>query len=637
MNRILLFKVLGLLWVSVFFIKSAYARLPEPKNTPEWLLQQIRQLNEMDRADVVACSQKAHQLLLEAKENGFNDASVGLYQLLGRIAHEQSHFDSAVYYFNEGIKVCTTTKGKHNLAVFYNNIAVVKHMRAQYQEAARYYQTAIRYARQYPPASMPIEKIYGNYGVVFTRLGLYEEAIVQLQKSLQVKNSPDSLAIVLGGLQSLGSVYKNQGKDSLATVYYDSAIAISRSTGYDKSLSILLNNLAELQLNRHQYALAQENLLEAEQLSASVNASYKMTIKANLGTTYLHLGQIGKAEAYLLNAYNSGLLIPTGQKDVTGQLSELYAAKKDFEKAYIFNRLYFKLQDSLQGEKIAMQVSELEKRYQSAEKDNELIKSKLLVSEQRHKLERKDLWILIMAVAGCFIIAVIITLVVWRNKRHKNRQAIERLKSVISGEEKERNRLAKDLHDGVNSTLNAIRIYIAASAGKEAAGISDPLIVKELDDMLDAATDDIRAVAYNLSPQELTQSGLTMSIRYFCSRLLQKIGINADIQIYEGMDETSPELALSIYRIIQELLQNIVKHSKASNMILLLYKSQEKIVLLVEDNGSGLPVVKEPSKSGGLGLSNIAERVAAHQGKLTIEAPADTPGLVVCIEFPVLS
>lgn len=636
MNRILLFTVYGIIWISAFFIKSAHARVPEPQNTPEQLQEQIAALNALERTDVAACSEKARILLSDARNKGYADACVSLYQLLGRIAHENNRFDSAIYYFKEGIKYCTTSKGKHSLAVFYNNIAVVKHMQAQYKDAAGYYQTAIQYARQYPPTSMPVEKIYSNYGAVFIRLGLYDEAIVQLQKSLQVKHSPDSLSIVIGALQSLGSVYKNKNLDSLAIVYYDSAIAISRKTGFKKSLSMLLNNLAEIQLNRHEYNKALDNLLQAESMGDHMNASYKMTIKANLGTTYLYLGQLSKAETYLLLAYHSGLLIPTGQKDVTGQLSELYAAKKDFEKAYTFNLQYFKLQDSLQGAQIALQVSELEKRYQSVEKDNEIIKTKLLVSEQKHKLERKDLWILIIAVAGCFIIAAIIALVVWRNKRNKSRQAIDMLKSVISGEEKERSRLAKDLHDGVNSTLNAIRIYIAASAGKEVAGISDPLIVKELDDMLETATNDIRAVAYNLSPQELHQSGLTLSIRYFCERFLKNSGIAADIQIYEGMDELAPELALNIYRIIQELVQNIVKHSRAGSMILLLYKNQEKIVLLVEDNGSGLPAATAQKKSG-LGLTNIAERVAAHQGKLTIETPAGSQGLVVCIEFPVLA
>lgn len=628
-----------MLLLCMLFVRYSYARSFETQKNPVWLQQQIAYLDDLEKSDVNACNAKAGALLKQAQIAGYNDVSVQLCQILGRIAHKAGRFDSAVYYFNQGIQACTTEKGKHSLAVFYNNIAVVKHMQAQYKEAARYYQTAIQYARQYPPVTMPVEKIHGNYGVVFNRLGLYDEAILQLNKALKVGHSPDSIATVIGALQSLGSVYKNKQEDSMAIVYFDSAINVAVKTGYNKNLSILLNNLAEIRLNHHQYQLALENLLQAEQMAvkAKDNPSYIMTIKANLGTTYLHLGEHKKAEDFLLHAYHSGLLIPSGKKDVIGQLSELYAEQKDFAKAYAFKLQYHQLEDSLHGEKIAMQVSELEKRYQSAEKDKEIISAQLLLSEQKHKLERKDFWIFIIAFSGFFIIVSIVALVVWRNRRNKNRQAIERLKSVISGEEKERSRLAKDLHDGVNSTLNAIRIYIAGSAGKEGNGISNPVIVQELEDMLDAATNDIRAVAYNLSPQELTQSGLTMSIRYFCTRLLQKTGINSDIQIYEGMDETQPELALSIYRIIQELLQNIVKHSKASNMILLLYKNQEKIVLLVEDNGSGLPAEKDPLKKGGLGLSNIAERVAAHQGKLTIETPADAPGLVVCIEFPVLS
>lgn len=630
----------GIIWLCIYFTGYSYARSFEEQQTPVWLQQQLAYLEELERSDVAACNQKAGLLLTQSQASGYADACVQLCQLLGRIAHQGGRFDSAIYYFNIGIGCCTTVKGQHNLAVFYNNIAVVKHMQAQYKEAATYYQEAIKYARKYPPPKMPVEKIYGNYGVVFMRLGLYDEAILQLRKALLVGPSPDSLPIVIGALQSMGSVYKNKQQDSLAIVYFDSAINVSAKTGYHKNLSILLNNLAEIRLNHHEYQLALDNLLQAERVATSdyINPSYMMTIKANLGTTYMHLGERAKAENYLLHAYHSGLLIPSGKKDVIGQLSELYAEKKDFEQAYLFSRQYHKLEDSLQGEQIAMQVSELEKRYQSAEKDKEIITAQLLVAEQQYKLERKDLWLFIIAFTGFFIILAIIALVIWRNRRNKSRQAIERLKSVISGEEKERSRLAKDLHDGVNGTLNAIKIYIAASAGKTSAGISNPLIVRELEDMLDTATNDIRAVAYNLSPQELTQSGLTMSIRYFCNRLLQKTGINADIQIYEGMDEIAPELALSIYRIVQELVQNIVKHSKAGSMILLLYKNQEKIVLLVEDNGAGLPQAKEAARNKtGLGLANIAERVAAHQGKLSIEAPVDSPGLVVCIEFPVLS
>lgn len=597
---------------------------------------QIDLIKSKENTDAPMSLQQSKALLRRCQQIGRAHEVISVCHLAGRIAHQSGKMDTAIYFFQLGIASCKTADTWHNIAVFYNNIAASKHLMASYKEAAEYYQKAINYARLFPPQSMPIEKIYSNYGVVFTKLGLFDEAIAQFEKALQVKHSTDSISIVIGALQGMGTVYKNKNDEALAIKYYDSAISIAHTTGYYKNHSILLNNLAEIQLNQNNFQSALNHLLKAETIGVKnhLNASYLTTIKANLGTTYLRLGYLKKAEQYLLEAYQSQLLIPNGRKDVIGQLSELYAEKRQFQKAYDFNLAYFKLKDSLQGEQVALQVSDLEKRYQSVEKDNEIIKAKLLVTEQNFKLEKKDWWIFIISLTSFFSIGSIIIFVIWRSKRNRNRQTMEKLKSQITGEERERSRLSKDLHDGVNSTLNAIKIYLNAATKQDSQLINNPIIIKELEGMLEAASNDIRTVAHNLTPHALSQSGLSMSIKYFCSNAFGPNNIVSDIQIYEGVDQIDPELALSIYRIVQELTQNIVKHAQASSVILLLYKNEEKIVLLVEDNGIGLSAVQE-GKNDGIGLSNIRERVKAHQGKMTIEKPEQAKGLVVCIEFPI--
>lgn len=631
-------KIAGLLLWSCLMLPvaaSAYLFVSDADTSGWW--QQVKEVKDREHTHPEQSYRQARSLWEEARKNGWTNEAIELCQVLGRLSHAMSQLDTAVYYFKEGIDACTTQQSQHNLAVFYNNIGVTKHMQARYKEAAVYYQTAIKYARQFPPRSMPIERIYSNYGSVFLRLGLYDEAIAQLQKALKITGSSDSTAVIIGALQSLGAVYKGKGNDRMAIIYYDSAIHLAQHSGHTQNLFILRNNLAELQLKNGQLQEALDNLLLAEREGGQyhINPSYLNSVKANIGTIYLSFGNLRKAEAYLLEAYGSGLLIPTGKKDVTGQLSELYAAKKDYEKAYRFMRLYYQLEDSLQGEKIALQVSELEKKYQSAEKDKEIVTAQLLIAEQDHQLIRKDLWILIIAFGALLTTGTIVLLVFLKNRRNKNRQAIEKLQAVIAGEEKERSRLSRDLHDGVNSTLNAIKIFLAAAGKQSYASPINHDTLAALESMIESASRDIKAVAYNLTPNELLQNGLDKSIRYYCARTFENTGIHTDIQVYEGSENLPPDLSLSIYRIVQELMHNIIKHARASNVILLLYTNQEKIVLLVEDDGEGLPAAIE-GRFKGLGLSSISERVQAHKGSFSIEnKELPQSGVVVCIEIPV--
>lgn len=204
----------------------------------------------------------------------------------------------------------------------------------------------------------------------------------------------------------------------------------------------------------------------------------------------------------------------------------------------------------------------------------------------------------------------------------------------LVGEEKERQRLAKDLHDGMGSLLSSLKLHAQSiNLDKKILNNQEEKNYHNLLEMIDQACYEIRTISHNLLPPGLEHFGLRSSLQALQNQMNQHAHLKMGLDIL-GMEEIgNKELELTIYRIVQELINNVVKHARAQNIHLQVVKRQDTIFIMVEDDGQGFEMKKE--EKNGIGLSNIQSRVASLNGVFSIDSSLGN-GTTIIIELPIL-
>jgi signal transduction histidine kinase len=222
----------------------------------------------------------------------------------------------------------------------------------------------------------------------------------------------------------------------------------------------------------------------------------------------------------------------------------------------------------------------------------------------------------------------------FRNKRKlhlrqlktiEQEKEIQLLQAVMQGEEKERSRIAKDLHDGVAGMLAAVKMHL--SAGDEQVKTIQGY--QQAIQLLDEASVEVRKTSHNLMPEVLLQHGLNEAIRRYCSNISSP---TLQVQYYFIGDEQRyvESFELSVYRIVQELLNNVFKHSKATEAIVQMSIQNSLLSISIEDNGIGFP--KDALQSGGMGLGSLKHRIGALNGNLELQTEGGR-GVNAYLEF----
>lgn len=331
-------------------------------------------------------------------------------------------------------------------------------------------------------------------------------------------------------------------------------------------------------------------------------------------------------------------------KEGYGTLSEIYAASGKFQDAYHFLTRHHTIKDSLQSEERKKFTLDLEKKYESEKQRNQILQLEAQSAKQLAENQKRQLTIWILLILAVSLAAIV--LLVIRKNQHKQRLQLQRIKeletekqlaaadAVLKGEEQERSRLAKDLHDGLGGMLSGIKFSFQTMKGNLILTPENAQLFERSLDMLDSSIMEMRRVAHNLMPENLIKFGLDAALKDFCNDI-QQSGVLKINYISIGIDEAELEqsAALSIYRIIQELVNNILKHAEAKQALVQLTKNGNLILLDVEDDGKGFEHTKM-LLSTGIGWSNIKSRLEYLGAKFTLDT-APGKGSSIHIEIQI--
>ncbi|MBO9681286.1 MAG: sensor histidine kinase [Flavisolibacter sp.] len=350
-------------------------------------------------------------------------------------------------------------------------------------------------------------------------------------------------------------------------------------------------------------------------------------------TTYSHILQ-QKGDYKTLKAFLEKVLDNKGQKDNIEFLADMYGFLAEanyklgnYKPAY--DQLYKKLvfNDSILKVENNRIMADMEFRYQTAQKEKALSQNQLQLAQKNLQLQKNRQYIYYTLAA--LIVALLVAALFYIRYRNKKRihqkeiqslqqqKEIQLLQALMQGEEKERSRIAKDLHDGVAGMLAAVKMQLSTEEEelKSLKGYTKAL------QLLNEATAEVRKTSHNLMPEVLLQHGLDKALRRYCNNI-SSTSLQVHYYFIGEEQRYVDSFELSVYRIVQELLNNIFKHSKATEASVQLSVQDTVLSISIEDNGVGF--LKQPSQNGGMGLDSLKHRIHALNGN--IELNAETGG-----------
>jgi signal transduction histidine kinase len=325
-------------------------------------------------------------------------------------------------------------------------------------------------------------------------------------------------------------------------------------------------------------------------------------------------------------------------------MSETQAALGNFKPAYEWSVRYSQLSDSINASRLKNEIHDMEIKYGNAEKQKaiEALKMENEKSSLSARNTRLMIWFLASVCILLFILAVVTFLYMRNNKKlsqqkdlfHQQQlreieqqQQIHVGHALLQGEERERRRVAGDLHDGLGGLLAGVKMNLT--------GMATETKTKDLTrvvDQLDHSISELRRIARNMMPEALLKFGLETALKEACENLISD-KVNIRFQTYGIRSNIPHEKQLTIYRVVQELLNNAIKHASANEILLQCSQNNDTFFITLEDNGKGFDTSAIRSFKG-IGLSNVKNRVDYLNGKLEINSTVNE-GTSINIELNV--
>lgn len=579
--------------------------------------------------------------------------------------------DSAkgMFYITEALKYNPEDDFHNGMAHYYLGGALMEY---DIPRSQKEYRQAVQLLQ-----NVPGQQGYGLLAKAWHNLGILEErngnerafADILLNKAIPLAVKADDTDHVGLCYLSLGVVFSNIFDYDRSTEYYKKAIAIFRRKGpTNEKLVDCYSNIAENYLSKERYSeakpfldsaavlaplypnsiylpsfyLAQgryyngiqdwEQALRSFDRGTVIAMSLKRfydatTIMMEQYQTYKAQKKYTAARELLLKIYGRPYVaeMPENMRLVLYELAKTDSALNNPREAYKWLLKFTELTDSISSNETNVRISELEAKYNYAEKEKEVLRL-----NERTKMQK----LLLGGSLVLLLITILMSVYFYKQRRVKAEQQLQSLQqaqqiavaqALLQGEERERRRLASDLHDGLGGMLASAKIHLSEMEQDENGRLNKVI------GQLDSSVTELRRIARNMMPEALLRSGLEMALK----DLRQSVAterMSVEMQLIDIAPDLPVQVQLIIYRIIQELLANVIKHAAATEVFIQCSQLKNIFYIAVEDNGRGFDVRSAPGDKKGIGLENIRHRVEFLQGKMDISS-SPGKGTVINIEL----
>lgn len=516
---------------------------------------------------------------------------------LGLAFLSRSSYDSAFYFLNLALESRLPTNDSTQLRESYINLAYLYFVTEDYTRALENNNRALATFESHMDSSL-LGKVHENIGNIFYRQGRFDDAEASHLKSLNIRESRNDSIAIANSLHNLGLISEIRGEYEKAINYIRSGLKIYEKRNYRRATLKGYVSLGNLFFDSNAYDEAFENLKKAYELAEELNLlSNFPNVALRLALIYEYQGQTEDALKY---SFEFG--------------------KIESESRQAINR-----------------ASRLELSVVEGKSSEALIFERHLNSNL--KIKNNLLTITLLIVGIIFTTMLFVSLIAYlklrqkkvlaeKNERIRHQENEELLKkqelaafnAMLEGQEKERKRIARDLHDRIGSMLSMVKIHFkSVEDNLEALKSNNKEQYTKANQLLDEACDEVRKVAHDMVSGVLMKFGLVSALKNLCSSVQSTGQLKMEL-IDFGLDERLDyEYEINIYRIVQELLSNVLKHAEATEMTIQLLKKEETIHMIVEDDGKGF-IIESPEFEQGMGLKNIKSRVFKLDGELSIDS-----------------
>ncbi|MFL5766191.1 MAG: tetratricopeptide repeat protein [Bacteroidia bacterium] len=615
------------------------------------------------------------------------------YNNIGNVFLSKGDRDKALENYKLSLKALTglplDNETKKLYGNSYSNIGNVFVGAANYDSASANYQRALK-LRTGIGDKKGIAICYSNFGVIAYYQGNYPEALKNYFKALKLDKERGDKIAVARSCNNIGNIYLQQQSYDEALNNYQEALGIQKEIGDKQGIGRAYNNMGAVYLSRKEYPLAEKTFSDALKIKEEIGDKY------GAGHSYLNLGTISYIRSQLpevkgaertekakeaLPYFSKALEILQGIDDKQGMamchnntgsvlvtlnrgteaLSELkkglvlakeVSSKEDikasyrglasadslmgnWKDAYNDHQLFVTYRDSLLNEEntkklVQAQMNfDFEQKEMKAKAEQDKKDSELLAEIRQHRIIN---W----SVAGISVLLILFVIVLFNRYRLKqravfqerlNEQQKEQAIAIMETQEQERKRIAEDLHDSLGHLLSTVKLNLQTLPEDQ-----KHLYVNSLQ-LLNEASAELRDISFDLMPRTLEDEGLVPALYALADKIKRSNLYEIIVHVHDMDDFTlDKQTKFNIYRIVQEAVNNILKHASAKEINIQLVRQDEYLSIMIEDDGQGFNT--DEMKKNGRGLRNITARAEWLHGTIQIDS-APGRGTTISIEIPI--
>jgi signal transduction histidine kinase len=537
--------------------------------------------------------------------------------------------DSAIRYYIESSEILSELD--HSWAYYgYKNASDIFINKGWFPEALDFILKVFEINQKTGDTLLMAESL-STLGYLHNNIENHSEALAWQRKALETLGNIQNdtrRGIIFG---RIGIIYDEIGVYDSALYYNNLAIEYFKKDNNEVYLAQWLSNIANTNIKMNNFSQAEGLLLEA--LSLNIPDDRRPNMLNNLARVYIETQRYSLAEKALDSSFYFAerLHLKDVESEIWFRKYELQKARgriNDALEAYIS---YASLKDSILNEKKTDQVAQMLVRYETEGKEKALLLEKAETARlEKEKVQaqlsanRTQQWIRGIT-SSAILLIIFVLLLLLRTKRKaqtETKLAIiqeqkKSLVALINAQEKERKRVAKDLHDGIGQQISAISLnfqVLARKLVKEYPELNAEM--EKIKHLILDTSHEIRAVSHQMMPRALTHFGLVDALEDMIDTNFKNSNIVCRFNHQNMRERLAQEIEIGLYRITQELVSNIIRHSQAKVADIQLYRTDSSCVLCISDDGIGM----NPNTTTGIGITNITSRVNSLRGQLKVNS-----------------
>ncbi len=570
-------------------------------------------------------------------------ANAKAFNLKGVYFDYKGNLDSAYYCYQQAIQFARKAKAIAVEGSAFNNIGLL------YWNKSNYYQAIVSYSKALKIFEKTNKREYqanvlSNIGLIYDDIEEDEKAKQYLEKSLQIRKIINDEYGLSVSYINLAKILEKQGHHLQALYNYEKGIALKRKMNDLFGLAVGNHNKAMALLSVKRYDEALNCLKEAEVICLKNNAESNILENVYLGYINLYLATNNLSKT---NEYNEKMYLVTQKNKDQQRLSEYFQFKSKiafkegrYKEAYSFKIKSDSIHKIVEGLDLKKAINLYEAKYQSEKKEKELFKTKNELYKHENESKKKSFWLIIISLATLFI--ALVGMMIYRQQRLKNKQQQQEfeLKNAIQAIEnqnqlqEQRLSISRDLHDNIGAQLT----FVISSIDnlKYGTKITDSTINTQLlriSEFTKSTIVELRDTIWAMNKSELTVDDLYSRIVNFIEKAKSATSsIQFQFYIEDEMKALrfSSIIGITIYRTIQEAVNNAIKYAEASAINVHVQKKDDQLQIEVSDDGKGFD---KDSVEFGNGIQNMLQRIEEIKGQCIIHSKFNS-GTRIVIQIP---